>query len=116
MGIERTYSKMKQAQIVMLLVDADRDMERINESLASVNKTIDRDSQHLVVCINKIDLIEKPSGDCQELNWHASRGQIVVHFGQAEAKYRCAYRRIVKIGEHEQGKRAGCDCNQHSPF
>jgi tRNA modification GTPase len=60
MGIERTYSKMKQAQIVMLLVDADRDMERINESITSVNKTIDRASQHLVVCINKIDLIENP--------------------------------------------------------
>ncbi|MGQ1910973.1 tRNA uridine-5-carboxymethylaminomethyl(34) synthesis GTPase MnmE [Marinifilum sp. RC60d5] len=60
MGIERTYSKMKQAQIVMLLVDADKDIDQLNESIAAVNKTIDRDSQHLLVCINKIDLIENP--------------------------------------------------------
>jgi len=60
MGIERTYSKMKQAQIVMLLVDADKDIDKVNESIAAVNRTIDRDTQHLVICINKIDLIENP--------------------------------------------------------
>lgn len=60
MGIERTYSKMRQAQIVMLLVDADKDIYQLNESITAVNRTINRETQHLVVCINKIDLIENP--------------------------------------------------------
>jgi len=67
MGIERTYNKMKQAQVVLLLVDADRDMESINESIANVNKTIDRNTQHLIVCLNKIDLIANPQQIVNEL-------------------------------------------------
>jgi tRNA modification GTPase len=58
MGIERTYSKMRQAQVVLLLVDADKDINRLNESIAQVNKSIDRENQHLTVCINKIDLVD----------------------------------------------------------
>ncbi|WP_372750968.1 tRNA uridine-5-carboxymethylaminomethyl(34) synthesis GTPase MnmE [Labilibaculum sp.] len=67
MGIERTYSKMKQAQIVLLLVDADRDIKDINESIRNVNEAIDRDSQHLIVCINKIDLTPDPQNLVKKL-------------------------------------------------
>ncbi len=56
MGIERTFQKMRQAQIVMLLIDANRPVEMLNESIAKVNETIDRDQQKLIVCLNKIDL------------------------------------------------------------
>jgi tRNA modification GTPase len=77
MGIERTYSKMKQAQIVMLLVDADRDLDRINESIVSVNKTIDRDVQQLIVCINKIDLIEDPKQISDQLMGLEEQDQII---------------------------------------
>ena len=56
MGIERTFQKMRQAQIVMLLIDANRSVDILNESIAKVNDTIDRDHQKLIVCLNKIDL------------------------------------------------------------
>ncbi|MDE5421575.1 tRNA uridine-5-carboxymethylaminomethyl(34) synthesis GTPase MnmE [Ancylomarina sp. DW003] len=58
MGIERTFQKMRQAQIVMLLIDANRPVDMLNESIAKVNETIDRDQQRLIVCLNKIDLCE----------------------------------------------------------
>lgn len=67
MGIELTYRKMKQAQVVLLLVDADRDVKQINESIEKVNQTIDREAQHLLVCINKIDLIADPQGLSKKL-------------------------------------------------
>ncbi|RUT79822.1 tRNA uridine-5-carboxymethylaminomethyl(34) synthesis GTPase MnmE [Ancylomarina longa] len=67
MGIERTYSKMKQAKVVLLLVDTDRDILSINESITNVNKTIDRKAQHLVVCVNKIDLIANPQQIANEI-------------------------------------------------
>ncbi len=56
MGIERTFQKMKQAQIIMLLIDANRSVDILNESIAKVNETINRDHQKLIVCLNKVDL------------------------------------------------------------
>lgn len=58
MGIERTYTKMKQAQLVLLLMDANRPIDDINKTLEQVNQQIDRNNQHLVVCVNKIDLVD----------------------------------------------------------
>ncbi|PCH71718.1 MAG: tRNA uridine-5-carboxymethylaminomethyl(34) synthesis GTPase MnmE [Bacteroidales bacterium] len=67
MGIERTYSKMKQAQIVLLLIDADRNIEDVNDSILKVNQAIDREAQHLVICVNKIDLIPDTQGFANSL-------------------------------------------------
>lgn len=67
MGIERTYSKMKQAQIVLLLIDADRNIEDVNDSILKVNEAIDRNGQHLIICVNKIDLIPDPQGFAKSL-------------------------------------------------
>jgi len=58
MGIERTFSKMREAELVLLMLDADKNVELLNDSIKIVNKTINRNEQKLIVCLNKIDLVD----------------------------------------------------------
>ena len=67
MGIERTFQKMRQAQIVMLLIDANRSVDILNESIAKVNDTINRDHQKLIVCMNKVDLCDDTKALAKQL-------------------------------------------------
>jgi len=67
MGIERTFQKMRQAQIVLLLLDANRPVDMLNESITKVNDTIDRDQQKLIVCLNKIDLCKDTAALAKQL-------------------------------------------------
>ena len=67
MGIERTFQKMRQAQVVMLLIDANRSVDILNESIAKVNDTIDRDQQKLIVCLNKVDLCDDADALAKQL-------------------------------------------------
>jgi tRNA modification GTPase len=55
MGIERTYTKIDQAEIVLLMKDCTRPPDQIVKSLAKIRKKI-RD-QHLFVLLNKTDLL-----------------------------------------------------------
>lgn len=67
MGIERTFQKMRQAQIVMLLIDANRSVDILNESIAKVNDNIDRDQQKLIICLNKVDLCDDTKALAKQL-------------------------------------------------
>lgn len=67
MGIERTFQKMRQAQIVMLLIDANCSVDILNESIAKVNDNIDRDQQKLIVCMNKVDLCDDTKALAKQL-------------------------------------------------
>jgi tRNA modification GTPase len=53
MGIERTFAKINQASIVLLLVDVACSKEEILQQIEELKLTAD---QHLIVIINKIDL------------------------------------------------------------
>jgi tRNA modification GTPase len=53
LGIERTYSKIDQANVVLLLLDTSRDLEASVESLSNIRKRIDQ--QQLIIIANKID-------------------------------------------------------------
>lgn len=57
LGIERTYQKITQATIVLLLIDPKEDIERIDHSVADVYQRV-TDEQHLLVVFNKIDGME----------------------------------------------------------
>jgi tRNA modification GTPase len=56
MGIDRTFSKIKSASIVILMLDINDHNEKINEAIADVKEKMN-DNQKLVVAINKIDLL-----------------------------------------------------------
>ncbi len=77
MGIERTFSKMKQAEVVILMLDANQKIEQLNDSITDVNNTINRDTQQLIVCINKIDLIENTTAIVNQLEHLSSQDKVV---------------------------------------
>jgi tRNA modification GTPase len=53
LGIERTFSKINQASVILLLVDAKHSKEEIQQQINELKLSSD---QHLIVIINKIDL------------------------------------------------------------
>ena len=59
LGIERTYSKLRKATLVMLLLDVNDPDEKIHSAINSVKKRMDNNSQKLIVVINKIDLLDE---------------------------------------------------------
>ena len=55
-GIERTYQKLQQASIVIMVLDATRP-EYFRSSLANLSSRLNKDKQKLVILINKADII-----------------------------------------------------------
>lgn len=53
MGIERTYSKLKQAEIVLLVIDLGHPAELVAERIDNIRGHID--NQHLIIVANKMD-------------------------------------------------------------
>ncbi|NLD21080.1 MAG: tRNA uridine-5-carboxymethylaminomethyl(34) synthesis GTPase MnmE [Bacteroidales bacterium] len=53
-GIERTFYKIKQAQIVLLMLDGTR-KEEFKESLNALSRKINSEEQTLIILINKCD-------------------------------------------------------------
>lgn len=64
-GIERTYSKIKEAMVVILMLDAERP-EFFSQGIKQLTKTIDKSNQKIIVVINKTDtiyrLVEEKNG------------------------------------------------------
>lgn len=53
LGIERSYSKLDQATVVILVVDAQNDFQTIVGRIDKIRERID--SQHLIIAVNKLD-------------------------------------------------------------
>lgn len=60
LGIERTYQKLKEASVVILMLDCAR-KENFRESIASIASKIDTKRQKLIVVANKSDVLQKDS-------------------------------------------------------
>ena len=58
-GIERTYKKLHEASVVILMLDATR-KNNFEESIKNVSQRIEKNKQELFVFVNKVD---KPKGD-----------------------------------------------------
>ena len=57
-GIDRTFSKIESASIVILMLDINDPDKKIHEAIADVKDKMN-DNQQLVVAINKIDLLNE---------------------------------------------------------
>jgi len=57
MGIERTFKKIEEANIVFLLCDADElnNKDTLKKQITEISSTIDQENQKLIVIINKVD-------------------------------------------------------------
>jgi tRNA modification GTPase len=63
LGIRKTYQKIKQASIVLLLVDATDDISIIQRSVNEILKQTSSDDKHLILVINKTDKVSKSDLD-----------------------------------------------------
>jgi len=57
-GIDRTFSKIESASIVILMLDINDPIEKIHEAIGDVKAKMN-DSQQLIVAINKVDLLSE---------------------------------------------------------
>ncbi len=57
LGIRRTYQKIEQASVVLLLVEAGDPPSMIRQSLEAIRKQIEGAGKHLVVVLNKADRV-----------------------------------------------------------
>lgn len=57
LGIERTYSKISHAAIVVIMLDVNDPDEKIHEAIKDVKGRLDDEHQQLIVVINKTDLL-----------------------------------------------------------
>ncbi len=60
LGIRRTYQKIEQSSIVLLLTEASDDILIIQRSLEAIRKQMDDGTKQLVVVLNKSDRIGEP--------------------------------------------------------
>jgi len=58
LGIQLTYNKIKQASIVLMLVDVTDPDAKIHEGISEILGKIDNGRQQLIVVINKTDLLD----------------------------------------------------------
>ncbi len=55
-GIERTYFKIKQASVVIMMLDAERS-EDFKSSLVNLSKRLNNEDQTVIIIVNKCDVI-----------------------------------------------------------
>jgi tRNA modification GTPase len=59
-GIERTFEKVRQASVVLLMVDANASYVFIREKLIKLNEFIQDQSKEIILVVNKIDKLKVP--------------------------------------------------------
>jgi len=77
MGIERTFDRIKKASVVLLLVDALKDLFSVNKSIERVSSEIDHYTQKFIVIVNKIDQVENPEEVKQALSRYSKDYQVL---------------------------------------
>ncbi|WP_026475692.1 tRNA uridine-5-carboxymethylaminomethyl(34) synthesis GTPase MnmE [Alkaliflexus imshenetskii] len=61
LGIELTYSKIKQAAIILLMVDVTDPDEKIHTAISEIMTKMELERQQLIVVVNKTDLSDEAS-------------------------------------------------------
>ncbi|MFO8235866.1 MAG: tRNA uridine-5-carboxymethylaminomethyl(34) synthesis GTPase MnmE [Bacteroidales bacterium] len=57
-GIERTFNQIDKAKIILLLVDANQELDYILDTIKKVEKRIEGTNKKLLVLLNKVDMLE----------------------------------------------------------
>jgi len=57
-GIERTFNQIDKAKIILLLVDANQELDYILDTIRKVEKRIEGTNKKLLVLLNKVDMLE----------------------------------------------------------
>jgi tRNA modification GTPase len=76
-GIERAYTRIRQANIVLLLVEATEETEEINLKISEIEENIKDSDGRLVVVLNKSDLNEKTASKLAQIRGLRANDSIV---------------------------------------
>jgi len=57
-GIERTFNQIDKAKIILLMVDANQELDYILDTIRKVEKRIEGTNKNLLVLLNKVDMVE----------------------------------------------------------
>jgi tRNA modification GTPase len=63
LGIEKTYEKINQASIILLIIDSKESAQSVRKSVVDLKSYIKGKDKHLVVVLNKTDLVNKKAVD-----------------------------------------------------
>lgn len=78
-GIERSYKKLSEADIVVGMLDATKDYGELREAARSIVERTDLTQQVLILLVNKIDQREVPQSLCDRLRY-----DLQIEIGRAE--------------------------------
>ena len=73
-GIERTYKKMGEADIVIGMIDATQDSQAIPQAVQSIKERVDLSHQTLLLLLNKTDLRQVASMDALPISAKTGEG------------------------------------------
>ncbi len=79
LGIERTYEKINQASIVLLMVDAKDSIKDINNAILGIKEKIQNPYTRLIIVINKIDHLREKDRQTKLKREHFSN--LEAHYG-----------------------------------
>lgn len=82
-GIERTYTKIRQAAVVLMVLDAERP-EYFDEGLQTLASRIDGKHQQVIVLLNKIDTAETKVGAAETMDAVAAGAKAAVAEGSKD--------------------------------
>ncbi|MCD4769062.1 MAG: tRNA uridine-5-carboxymethylaminomethyl(34) synthesis GTPase MnmE [Bacteroidales bacterium] len=77
LGIRKTYQKIDQSNIVLLLTEADDGSESISQSVNEIQKQIEGTHKSLLVVVNKTDLLDKESLNKLKSRLNGNKSQYV---------------------------------------
>ena len=104
-GIERTYTKIRQAAVVLMVLDAERP-EYFDEGLQTLASRIDGKHQQVIVLLNKIDTAETKVGAAETMAADAVAAVAGVENDAAGAKAADAVAAVAGVENDAAGAKA----------
>lgn len=86
LGIRRTYQKIQQAAIILLLVDARDAIELIRSSLQAIQKQVKGGDQQIVLVLNKSDMVDKGKIEEIKKKIDLSEGEYIIDISAKKAR------------------------------
>ena len=100
-GIERTYKKMSEANVVIGMLDSTKDSESMLSAAKEIVAKVEFAHQQLILCINKVDTLDDQGEAClSQLKKHLSNDSITLI--RLSAKHGLGINDLLEALKHSQ--------------
>ncbi|NOY36392.1 MAG: tRNA uridine-5-carboxymethylaminomethyl(34) synthesis GTPase MnmE [Chlorobi bacterium] len=96
-GIDRTYRKIKEASLILLVTDINSNPESVQTRVNEIQSLLKDDEQHLVVVVNKTDKLTGSRKDETGRRWHETFDHVILISALREKNLEELRERLVKI-------------------